>query len=80
MKAQLDQWVQAANLTTRKLFRRVHKTGKAWGEGLTEKAVWNVVRQHARKVGIERLAPHDLRRYAEYRIMPYVLNSGPLAV
>jgi site-specific recombinase XerD len=31
-------------------------------EGLTEKAVWNVVREHAQRAGIERLAPHDLRR------------------
>jgi hypothetical protein len=30
--------------------------------GLTEKAVWNVVRGHARKAGIEKLAPYDLRR------------------
>jgi site-specific recombinase XerD len=62
VKALLDDRVQAANLTTGKLFRRVHKTGKAWGGGLTEKAVWNVVREHARKAGIEKLAPHDLRR------------------
>jgi integrase len=45
-----------------KLFRRVNKNEKAWGDGLTEKAVWHVVREYARKAGIERLAPHDLRR------------------
>src|SRR5438309_5551974 len=45
-----------------KLFRRVNKNGKAWGDGLTEKAVWQVVREYAGKVAIERLAPHDLRR------------------
>jgi site-specific recombinase XerD len=49
-------------LTAGKLFRRIKKNGKAWGEGLTEKAVWHVVREYARKAGIERLAPHDLRR------------------
>jgi hypothetical protein len=27
-----------------KLFRRVNKVGKAWGEGITEKAVWHIVR------------------------------------
>jgi site-specific recombinase XerD len=48
--------------TRRQLFRRVNKNGKAWGDGLTEKTVWHVVREHARKAGIERLAPHDLRR------------------
>lgn len=62
VKTLLDDWIQAANLTAGKLFRRVNKNGNAWGEGLTEKAVWRVVREYARKAGIERLAPHDLRR------------------
>ena len=31
-------------------------------EGLTEKAVWHVVREYARKAGIEKLTLHDLRR------------------
>lgn len=57
-----DYWLQAANISSGKLFRRVHKMGKAWGNGLTEKAVWHVVRQYAAKAGIEKLAPHDLRR------------------
>jgi integrase len=62
VKALLDEWHQAANLTACRLFRRVNKNGKAWGDGLMEKAVWHVVREYARKAGIERLAPHDLRR------------------
>jgi hypothetical protein len=45
----LDQWLQAANVKSGKLFRRVHKIGKAWGDGLTEKAVWHVVRSMPRK-------------------------------
>jgi hypothetical protein len=51
-----------ANLTTGRLFRRINKNGKAWGDVLTEKAVWHVVRGYARKAGTERLAPNDLRR------------------
>src|SRR3974390_1187519 len=62
VKNVLDQWLQAANITSGKLFRRVHKMGKTWGEGLTEKAVWHVVREYAAKAGIDKLAPHDLRR------------------
>src|SRR6516165_3875976 len=62
VKNVLDQWIQAANITSGKLFRRVHKMGKAWGERLTEKAVWQVVRKYATKAGIDKLAPHDLRR------------------
>ena len=37
VKQILDQWLRAANITSGKLFRRVHKMGKAWGERLTEK-------------------------------------------
>src|SRR5579859_6828754 len=62
VKHVLEQWVEAANLTSGKLFRRVHQIGKAWGEGLTEKAIWHVVREHAAKAGIDKLAPHDLSR------------------
>jgi len=31
---------------------------------VTERAVWHVVKEYAKKVGIDNLAPHDLRRYA----------------
>jgi site-specific recombinase XerD len=62
VKNVLDQWLQAANITSGKLFRRVHKMGEAWGEKLTEKAVWHVVREYATKAGIDKLAPHELRR------------------
>jgi hypothetical protein len=62
VKALLDEWVQAASLGTGRLFRRVNKNGTSWGDGLTEKAVWHVVREYDRRAGIERLAPHDLRR------------------
>jgi site-specific recombinase XerD len=62
VKNVVDQWIQAANITSGKLFRRVHKMGKPWGEKLTEKAVWHVVRQHAAKAGIHKLALHHLRR------------------
>jgi len=40
----------------------VTRAGTVWGSGLTEEVVWHVVRQYARKAGIEKLAPHDLRR------------------
>src|SRR5262252_1244936 len=62
VKNVLDQWLQAANITSGKLFRRVHKMGKTWGERLTEKVVWYVVREYATKASIDKLAPHDLRR------------------
>ena len=40
----------------------INKTGSVWGNGVTEKVVWYVVRDFAKSVGIEKIAPHDLRR------------------
>jgi site-specific recombinase XerD len=40
----------------------VNKVGRAWGEGITEKAVWHIVKESSKTVGIAKLAPHDLRR------------------
>lgn len=54
VKEILDQWVEVANLTSAKLFRRVHKMRKTW---LTEKAVWHVVREYAAKAAVEKFAP-----------------------
>jgi integrase len=34
-----NDWLIAAGIDRGKLFRRVNKVGKAWGEGITEKAV-----------------------------------------
>src|SRR5262245_54616609 len=32
------------------------------GDGMTEKVVWHVVKTHAKKLELPKLAPHDLRR------------------
>ena len=62
VKRLLDDWFTAADISTGKLFRRVSRAGRIWGEGMPEKVVWHVVREFAKKVGIRTLAPHDLRR------------------
>ena len=46
------------------IFRRVNRLGGVWGEGITPKAVWHVVKAAAKLSDIKGLAPHDLRRYA----------------
>ena len=58
----LDDWFAGAGISRGKLFRRVSRAGRVWGEGMTEKVVWHVVKEFAKKVGIVNLAPHDLRR------------------
>ncbi|MGH9662219.1 MAG: tyrosine-type recombinase/integrase [Bryobacteraceae bacterium] len=61
VKAAIDGWTAAAGVTAGRLFRSLTKGG-AVGESLSEKAVWSVVESAARRIGVERLAPHDLRR------------------
>jgi site-specific recombinase XerD len=58
----IDDWLQSARISNGRIFRRVTRAGTLWGNRLSEKDVWHVVRQYARKAGIEKLAPHDLRR------------------
>jgi site-specific recombinase XerD len=35
-----------------------------WGTKITEKVVWHVVKEYAKRLGVSKLAPHDLRSYA----------------
>jgi site-specific recombinase XerD len=58
----LDDWMKTAGIASGSLFRRVSSAGKVWGERVTEKLVWHVVKQFAAKIGVSKLAPHDLRR------------------
>src|SRR5438477_3565599 len=62
VRSELDDWLAEAAIDRGRLFRRVNKVGKAWGEGITEKAVWHIVKESARRIGVAKLAPHDLRR------------------
>src|SRR5271168_1720106 len=62
VKRTIDTWLMAASIADGRLFRRVCRTGTVWGDYMTEKVVWHVVRQYARKLGVAKLAPHDLRR------------------
>jgi site-specific recombinase XerD len=62
VKAALDQWIRAARVTDGRIFRAVARAGKVWGEGISQNVVWYVVRSCCRRAGLERIAPHDLRR------------------
>ena len=62
MKHFLDEWFAAAEIANGKLFRCVCRSGTVWGDGMTEKVVWHVVKTYAKKLEIPKLAPHDLRR------------------
>ena len=61
-KRAVDKWTEVAGISTGRIFRRVNRFGKIWGEGITPKAIWHVVKAAALRAGIQNLAPHDLRR------------------
>lgn len=52
------------------LFRCVSTADRIWGDGVSQKVVWHVVKEFAKTMGGTKLAPHDLRRYAESQTMP----------
>lgn len=50
-KRAVDGWTEAAGITTGRIFRRVSRFGKIWGEGITPKAIWHVVKPPAAGCG-----------------------------
>jgi len=62
VKTAVDAWTEASGITEGRVFRAINKAGKIWGDGMTAKVLWEVVQEAATRAGIEKLAPHDLRR------------------
>jgi site-specific recombinase XerD len=62
VKHAINAWMAAAQIEDGRLLRRVTKSGKVKGDGLSDWAVWSVVEQAAKHIGIERFGAHDLRR------------------
>jgi integrase len=62
VKKVVDLWIAAAGLSGGKVFRCVCRAAKHWGDRVTERLVWHVVKQYAAELGFTGLAPHDLRR------------------
>jgi integrase len=76
VKNAVDDWRHAASISNGYLFRKVARTNEVWGERLSAKAIWHIVKRAAKRAGIDRLAPHDLRRYAECPTMPNAKLQG----
>ena len=61
-KRAVDVWIMAAGINGGAIFRRVSRLDTIWGDGITPKAIWHVVKAAAKRADIKNLAPHDLRR------------------
>lgn len=62
VKYGINAWMTAAGIEDGRLLRSIRKGGKRIGDGLSDWAVWSVVEQAAKQIGIERFGAHDLRR------------------
>ena len=61
VKQGINAWMTAAGIEDGRLLRSISKGGKV-GKSLSDWAVWSVVEQSAKEIGIERFGAHDLRR------------------
>jgi integrase len=61
VKQGINAWMIAADIEGGRLLRSVSKGGKV-GESLSDWAVWSVVEQSSKQIGIEHFGAHDLRR------------------
>jgi len=61
-KQAIDEYSSATGLTEGLLFRPINKAGRITGERLTEQAIYNMVSEYAKALGLGDIAPHDLRR------------------
>jgi integrase len=61
VKQGINAWQAAAKIEEGPLLRSVNKVGKV-GKSLSDWAVWSVVTESAKEIGIERFGAHDLRR------------------
>ena len=61
VKQGINSWMSAAGIEDGRLLRSISKGGKI-GDSLSDWAVWSVVEQSAKEIGVERFGAHDLRR------------------
>jgi integrase len=62
VKQGIDAWTAAAGIDKGRLLRSISKSGKVNRDTLSDWAVWSVVEQSSKQIGIEHFGAHDLRR------------------
>lgn len=45
VKTAMDGWMKASGITEGVIFRPINKKGRVWGNGMTAKVLWEVVRE-----------------------------------
>ena len=67
VKQGINAWMIAAKIEDGRLLRPLSKSGKLIGDELGDWAIWSVVEQSAKEIGIEHSGAHDLRRASRGR-------------
>jgi integrase len=62
VKQGINAWMTAAGIEDGRLLRSVSKSGKVNRDTMSDWAVWSVVEQSSKQIGIEHFGAHDLRR------------------
>jgi integrase len=62
VKQGINAWMTGAGIEDGRLLRSVSKSGKVNRDSLSDWAVWSVVEQSSKQIGIEHFGAHDLRR------------------
>lgn len=61
-KSAIDEWSEKAGIDSGRVFRPINRGGRLTHESLTDKCIWFILRKYTAGLGMEKLAPHDLRR------------------
>ena len=61
-KALVDRWLCASGVTEGLVFRRIKRNKTEPSRGVAPDVVWTAVKRYAKGIGVDHLAPHDLRR------------------
>ena len=70
VKAAMDTWTAAAAITDGPVFRAINKAGRVWGDGMSPKVLWDVVRAAAVRAGIDKLAPRRSAAHVRSSVPP----------
>jgi integrase len=62
VKHGINAWMTAAGIEDGRLLRSISKSAKVNRDTLSDWAVWSVVEQSSKQIGIEHFGAHDLRR------------------
>jgi integrase len=62
VKQGIETWLAAAKIDKGSLLRPLSKSGKIVGDELGDWAIWSVVEQSSKQIGMEHFGAHDLRR------------------